>query len=223
MAYFKCKGDSKPKKLLLADWNLNKIPSTSPWIDEINGYELSYDNTYGYTSSGTPPIYQAWIQRDGSNNMHYLKLPNSLVFNPDEHDSIRYVLDLNYVSGTYTSYTTAYRLFVLSDSWGNSSDRMIGLIWRSTSYSDGNWYIYIGLTDTYVYISDDEDFFKESIVTVELKKNDSSSTLITVYKNGIEVGSASIPLTTFGIYSLSFGSFRNSINATINRLKVKVE
>lgn len=219
MAYFRCKGDM-PRSNIIAYWNLSKEHSYSPWIDEINNYELVYDNSYNTSSNN-----YAWVQQDNSQKMHYLKLPSSVMFNPNKQKWIKYKLEVVNGDGLYTHNTSYQRAFMFSDNWGQSNDRTLGLTWKSDGYSVGSWYLYApdSPSNQWIAISESSDYFNNSTITLDISKINDTTVQIGILRDDIQVTYVNIPITLINSFTdLSIGSFRNYWSATIKSLTVEV-
>lgn len=171
MAYFKCKGDSKPKKLLVADWDFS---SNSPLVDKVNGYVLTNNNvTFEPYNGGNVANFAKWSS--------YLLLPEQLVFTPNSgYDSFEYVIDFKKENGGDSTW-----LFGYYDEWPYTSSRIALLINRFSSGRVSWEFDNFSITDN----PNDASTLNDSILTVVLSK-DGGTILPKLFKNGNDITNA---------------------------------
>ena len=184
----------------LARWDFSQ--GNNRFVDEINGFVLEDNNvmvlgTYIYLDTGSS----------------YLKIPNSLMFNFNgSYQSLDYEIDMKeYIQ-------TTVRCLTLSNNWGNSSDKMLGL-----TYYLNSWGVWIPDSMHKIDGAKSKSFFDDSKITVRFEKTDNLNLKISVYKNDnllIEV--PNISRTTYEtMQAMSLGSFRNAGKQQTTGFRIK--
>lgn len=203
MAYFKCKGDSKPKKLLVADWDFS---SNSPLVDKVNGYVLTNNNvTFEPYDGGNVANFAKWSS--------YLLLPEQLVFTPNSgYDSFEYVIDFKKENGNNTW------LFGYYDDWPYRTPNMAININRFSSGKVTWNFCSRAITDN----PDDVSTLDESILTVVLSKDD-GAILPKLFKNGNDITHPQVTSYTDFTYTngkVALGTTEGALLMYVGGLKV---
>lgn len=190
----------------IANWD---FADNTPWVDSINGNILDNYNVTIFSYSS-----EIKAARFNDSTSCYLKIPSNLIFSFNgNYKALEY--EIGFISKF--NATSDYRMFTMSNNWGNSSDRIIGLMFYN------GWNLWYNSTSHLINGGSNYTYFDNSIIKIRFEKVDDFNMKISIYKDDyLVISSENIPKSTYETFtSLSLGSFRNPCKFNISYFKIK--